>query len=222
MPHCRWPADRYVLDEVLRRRAYARLEIGNGDVVLDLGAHVGSFVRFALDEGAARVIAVEMLPETLALLRRNFPPGRYGNLVTSIWAAVTDPRLGPTAKTRYFQNPMGASVSRFNSADRVSSVEVPTLSLTSLLDTFRPTKLKFDIENSEYDSILPGVAEITASPVERIMGELHTRTPETLELARELWTGLDRDGWVASRHLNTFYEQPNGWNLIIAWKRGER
>jgi FkbM family methyltransferase len=43
-----------------------------GDIVLDGGAHVGTYVRTALDAGAAQVIAIEPSPEALVCLRRNF------------------------------------------------------------------------------------------------------------------------------------------------------
>ncbi len=43
-----------------------------GDVVLDCGAHVGTYVRTALDRGAAKVVAIEPSPEALECLRRNF------------------------------------------------------------------------------------------------------------------------------------------------------
>src|ERR1035441_8116956 len=43
-----------------------------GDIVLDGGAHVGTYVRTALDAGAAKVIAIEPSPEALVCLRRNF------------------------------------------------------------------------------------------------------------------------------------------------------
>src|SRR6478672_741846 len=42
-----------------------------GDVVLDCGAHVGTYVKTALDAGAAKVIAIEPSPEALECLRRN-------------------------------------------------------------------------------------------------------------------------------------------------------
>ena len=45
-----------------------------GDIVLDGGAHVGTYVRTALDAGAAKVIAIEPSPEALLCLRRNFAP----------------------------------------------------------------------------------------------------------------------------------------------------
>ncbi len=44
-----------------------------GDIVLDCGANVGTFVRFALDAGAGTVVAIEPAPDNLECLRRNFP-----------------------------------------------------------------------------------------------------------------------------------------------------
>jgi FkbM family methyltransferase len=43
-----------------------------GDVVLDGGAHFGGFTRTALDRGAKLVVAIEIAPENVACLRRNF------------------------------------------------------------------------------------------------------------------------------------------------------
>jgi FkbM family methyltransferase len=217
MPYCRWEVDRYVIEEVLQKRAYARLELGPGDTLLDLGAHVGSCVRFALDAGVDRVAAVEMLPDTFRLLVSNFPPERYEPRVVCLPYAVTG-GSDPLVTTRYFRNPMSASVSRHNSADR-EGVQVPTVALPTLLDTFSPTKLKFDIENSEYDTLLPCMAQLTASPVTRVWGELHTRTAETLDLAKQLWRAFDSDGWEASRHVDGFYQEPNGWNIVMGWWR---
>jgi FkbM family methyltransferase len=43
-----------------------------GDVVLDCGANVGVYTRVALAAGARQVIAIELAPENLECLRRNF------------------------------------------------------------------------------------------------------------------------------------------------------
>ena len=45
-----------------------------GHSVLDLGAHIGVFSRYALQEGCARLLAVEPEPSNAALLRRNTRP----------------------------------------------------------------------------------------------------------------------------------------------------
>lgn len=46
--------------------------VQRGDVVLDCGANVGTFARFALDAGARLVVAIEPAPDNVECLRRNF------------------------------------------------------------------------------------------------------------------------------------------------------
>lgn len=46
--------------------------VQKGDVVLDCGANVGTFARFALDAGARTVVAIEPAPDNVECLRRNF------------------------------------------------------------------------------------------------------------------------------------------------------
>ena len=48
-------------------------EVGvhRGDIVLDVGASFGAFVRKALAEGAAKVVAIDPAPEVIECLRRN-------------------------------------------------------------------------------------------------------------------------------------------------------
>jgi FkbM family methyltransferase len=58
-----------------KRKIYGDAASGGvraGDIVLDGGAHVGTYVRTALDAGAAKVVAIEPSPEALECLRRNF------------------------------------------------------------------------------------------------------------------------------------------------------
>lgn len=46
--------------------------VRQGDVVLDCGANVGVFVRQSLERGAKKVIAIEIAPDNIECLRRNF------------------------------------------------------------------------------------------------------------------------------------------------------
>lgn len=47
-------------------------DIPQGGVVMDVGAHVGLFVRTALLAGAGKIVAIEPAPDNLECLRRNF------------------------------------------------------------------------------------------------------------------------------------------------------
>jgi len=61
-----------------RRKIYGDADHGGvkaGDIVLDCGAHIGTYVKTALDAGASKIVAIEPSPEALVCLRRNF--GKY-------------------------------------------------------------------------------------------------------------------------------------------------
>ncbi len=58
-----------------KRKIYGDAATGGvrqGDIVLDGGAHVGTYVKTALEAGAEKIVAIEPSPEALECLRRNF------------------------------------------------------------------------------------------------------------------------------------------------------
>jgi FkbM family methyltransferase len=59
-----------------KRKIYGDAATGgvkSGDIVLDGGAHIGTYVKTALDAGAEKIIAIEPSADALECLRRNFP-----------------------------------------------------------------------------------------------------------------------------------------------------
>lgn len=220
LPHAR-PEDQWIIDTILNQAGYRRaLDIQPGDVLLDLGAHVGACVAFALQEGAEHVVAVEMLPATVSVLRRHFATDPR---VTIVPAAVAHHHRGATATTRRFSNPMGASISHHNAHAR-NGITVPTVTLDGLLTGYQPTKLKIDIENAEYEILdASGITDLTASPVRRVAAELHIAKPSTVAEARRVIKMMHQAGWVSSRDTaDVTYEgptEPSGWHMRIAWWR---
>lgn len=93
-------ADGRVLDhlvmEELGGHIYDRgaAAIRRGDVVMDVGAHLGTFTRYALRQGASRVIAVEPMPSLVACLERTFAAdlsaGRLAIAPVAAWSADTE------------------------------------------------------------------------------------------------------------------------------------
>jgi len=61
-----------VFEELCAIYERGEVRIRKGDIVLDLGAHIGTFTRFALNRGAAKVIAFEPEPSHVAYLKRTF------------------------------------------------------------------------------------------------------------------------------------------------------
>lgn len=211
------PDDHYVVDEVLNKQAYRHLNVVPGDRVLDLGAHVGSFVSYSLVRGAELVVAVEMNPEVLPYLEFN-----HGDdpRVIIVPRAVVSQSVAEHLQIRNYRNAMSASVMAVNTEDPHGLV-VPTIPLPELLEAYQPTKLKFDIENSEYDAILNHAVAVTESPVTRMMGELHTKTEATYRAARQFHAAFENLGWTPSKPLDRFPKKPTGWNVIIYFTREE-
>jgi FkbM family methyltransferase len=198
-----------VLNEVWLDRIYdARPDfpVQEGWIVLDVGAHKGSFtVRAALTGPATKVYAVEPEPENLRCLQANIAMNHLDNVVVHPAAIATT----PGEALLYIAGALGSggnSLFREHLAgDQAGSVSVPTLTLEDLLHAAggRVDLMKMDIEGAEY-------------PV------LHAASPETLRRVRRLTleyhgaAGLDAQevGADLQRHL-----EANGFECTAARDR---
>ena len=79
-----------LLSEQLERKVYDNtiVAVEPGDVVLDIGSHLGTFTRLALEAGAAQVIAFEPEPVNNACFKRTFSAELEAGRVTLIEAAA--------------------------------------------------------------------------------------------------------------------------------------
>jgi FkbM family methyltransferase len=130
-------------------RSYGgHVRIHPGDIVLDLGANVGSFTRWAVREGAARVVAVEADPETFVLLVLNAET--YCQKVDLINAAVLGLNHQHSVTTFYVspENRIASSAVVFSRNTR--RVVVPVVRFHDLLDLYQFTVLKIDVEGAEH------------------------------------------------------------------------
>ncbi len=155
-------SDKLIVDEV--PGVYGNVPVQRGDVVLDLGAHIGITARLMLAKGAAKVVCVEADPANLPLLRKNLK-GRA--------AVILPAAVGPKAGRTWFytRSDRGYVGSIIPDPDRRKFV-VPVLPLSGLLAQYRPTIVKSDIEFAEY-----GLPELRALPafVRVVAMEVHIR-----------------------------------------------
>lgn len=205
--------DRYVVDDVFKRQTYRRLAIQPGDVVLDLGAHVGAFTTWALQRGAGLVVAVEMVPGTVELLRANHGDDPRVVILDGAVVGRSDV-VEVQAWTRGRGNPMSAFTSRSTRAPRAGDqqVAVRAFGLHWLLVHFGPRLVKFDIETAEYEVITPNAGLLAACGVRALVGEHHVGTAADVERAQELHAALTLAGYEASRPAP---EKPSGWGTVI-------
>jgi FkbM family methyltransferase len=157
------------LDEIWRRGEYETIRGRDFDVIVDLGANVGSATLFLHRRfPTARLIAVEPDHRNVELLRRNL----RGIDVTLVQAAVgADPGIVSFAQS---DQATGSRVARSSEADAahdlVPVVRVDTMLLQASVPPNARILIKIDIEGSEWEVLREGGLGIT--PIE-VYGETH-------------------------------------------------
>jgi FkbM family methyltransferase len=146
----------------MQRRIYGTGEqqVKPGDIVLDCGANVGTFTRQALKDGAAKVIAIEIAPENIECLRRNFrqeiATGRVVLYPKGVWDQEDTLEL-----LRDPNNAAANSVVIHSDHHQSSGIRVPLTTVDKLVAELGLDKvdfIKMDIEGAEVKA-LKGAAE---------------------------------------------------------------
>jgi FkbM family methyltransferase len=147
---------KFLIWEMMEQSDYESSEvtIRPGDTVIDAGAHVGVYTRFALNRGAARVVAIEPDPVNYACLEANLAEEIAGGKVRLVKAGVWDEK-----------GTLTLSVSHVNSADSSFIIDktgaehidgVPVLPLDDIVDELQLDRvdfIKMDIEGSERQAL---------------------------------------------------------------------
>ncbi len=121
-----------------------------GDVVLDCGANVGVFTRHALQKGARLVVAIEIAPENIRCLKRNFADEIRGGRVIVYPKGVWD--KDDSLVLQVYDVDSGSDSVALHPED---SEEGPTVLLTTIdkivaeLKLDRVDFIKMDIEGAE-------------------------------------------------------------------------
>jgi FkbM family methyltransferase len=165
-----------------RRRlaAFYRAMVGPGDLVFDIGAHVGNRLRAALDAGA-RVVGVEPQPACRAVLERLYAR----NPKVALVAEAIGAEPGTTTLHVSRRNPTVSSTDR-GWIDRVgrdpgfarvrwdAEIDVAVTTLDRLIERFgMPAYCKIDVEGSEA-AVLAGLSR----PLPRLSFETLAAAPE--------------------------------------------
>lgn len=140
-------------------------------LVVDLGCNVGTFA-LPLARRARQIICVDADPDQIELLRRNCEINGIRN-VTAIHAAVTsrNEAIEVFHIARSLKDLSSRDPEMLHGRDRFVSIEVPTISVAAIVDTYGPVDLlKIDIEGFSGDAILslkdrlPAVKRVIAEP----------------------------------------------------------
>lgn len=181
------PQDECIIDEVYVKDVYAGAELGPGQIVVDVGAHIGAFSLMAGRRvgPSGRVLAFEPSPRTFELLKRNLEanglswaaPHAYA-LADAEGAAelfiADDSENNPAADTLSAQSGRKAVRVRLRRLDDVLAEErVDRIDL-----------LKIDVEGAEL-RVLDG-APRALTLARRIVMEVHAPRVDPAEARRRL------------------------------------
>ena len=143
-----------------------------GDIVIDIGAHVGIFTNFALAAGAAKVLMLEPDPVNVECLRRNFPAeiasGRVILLPEGAWDTVGSLQfhIGVT------NSGVGSFVGNQNGSQTIEARVRPVDAMVAELGLQRVDLIKIDIEGAERHA-LKGMRSVLRQWKPRILIDMY-------------------------------------------------
>ncbi len=199
-------ADRDILHEVVR--SYGWLYV-KGKVVLDIGANIGAFTRWALEQGALQVIAIEPDPLNYNMLWKN--TYQFRNCLIAQGAVVED--NFEDAFTELWRTDSGKNPGNYSLEVKGgrTAIKVGVIGLGSILTAYQPQVLKVDCEGSEYRWLdgrrLTGVKQVA---VELHFGKKKWREESAPKLVQSFY------GWDV---VKTPKLGGKLWHSVAGWRR---
>jgi FkbM family methyltransferase len=168
-----------------RRKIYGSADSGGvrpGDIVLDCGAHIGTYVKTALDAGAEKVVAIDPSPEALECLRLNFAKETASGRVIIYPKGVWDEEK----QLVLFANGNGAAGDSFvtegTGARRIADIPVTTIDkIVKELGLPRVNIIKADVKGSS-ERMLKGASETLKSYHPRVVISTEEETDDPVKL----------------------------------------
>ena len=126
------------------------VNISEGDLVIDVGGHLGTFTRLALESGARKIVVFEPEPTNVLCLKRTFEKEILERTVVLIEAAAWD----ETTNLRF--QVADADNSGTGQVATQGEIEVPAVTIDDTVadrDLDRVDFIKMDIEGAERHAV---------------------------------------------------------------------
>jgi len=177
--------DEFAAEESTWRRFIQQL--GEDDILLDIGAYIGSVSVKATEQGAT-VVAYEPFPAHFEVLAENARGRSMACEKTAVMGTEGTVELYLAPKS-----PMAHST--VPKKRKAGIIEVPAVTFRSQLERYRPTAVKVDIEGAEYTFL-----DDLKDPPDFVFSmavEFHLiKDPEYLALANETVEHWRENGWT--------------------------
>lgn len=165
--------------------------------VLDIGAHIGLFSRYALQQGAKKVVSVEPDPGNISIFKLNVPKN---NLLE-----------GAIQSDILYTNNDGLNSGTFSvfGDPREPFIKVKSYNWQEILEDVKPDIIKIDVEGAEYLFLdgydLPYAEELAI--------EIHLHRYNWREQAKKLIDSFSNWKTIVKPNIS------NRWQTIGVWKR---
>lgn len=168
--------DKMVLWEQWGAKDYQTVTVNEGDVVIELGGHIGtSTLSYAHRVGPTGIVyAIEALPENYEILKRNIARNGITNVKAYHLAIVGDPSTTHVTLNANPYNSGGHSIFRM-SVGAEATFDCPAMTLEAFCRREGITRidiLQMDIEGAEFD-ILMNCNKTLLAAIREIMFEYH-------------------------------------------------
>ena len=178
-----------------------------GDTVIDAGAHVGVYTRYALSRGAARVIAIEPEPTNIISLERNFADeiaaGQVSLVKAGIWNEESTLKLA-------IHDHISTRPTLFSMEGTSHHITVPVVPLDDIVDELQLDRvdfIKMDIEGAERVAL-----EGSRRTIERFRPRMAICTYHLVDdstAVPEVALGLHPDYRIHAKEMDVNHRKPN-------------
>jgi FkbM family methyltransferase len=163
-----------IIQENLKGVPQYKLDINENDVLLDIGANVGTVSLFA-SLRCKSVIAVEAAYDNFRLLVRNIELNKIANIIPLNNAVTYHNQFVKLFMDRNRSGCHTLRPTRGRTAEQVKAINI-----NDLLETYQPNKIKMDCEYGEYE-IIPNVKPENWDMIDAISIEFHCAQPRVRE-----------------------------------------
>jgi FkbM family methyltransferase len=144
-------SDAFVVKEVFSGE-YNKLKITSDDVILDFGLNIGMFTAFALKKGAKKVYSYEADAENYELACRNMELNEFDKSRYELYNLAVIGNDDPTREFSINVKKNKGAHSLIHKRGR-DVTQVPCININKVIEDYRPTIIKMDIEGGEYECL---------------------------------------------------------------------